>query len=172
MKKFFFLSTLAAACAIFISGCRSHVGHLTLASTRDFNQDAIDLDSLPQKKLVSGESTRLVFLIIPIGAPRLNEAVEDALNKGEGDLLVDASVYRTTDWTVILFTQIGIEVRGTVVNTKASPSAQPPTPGQEVKAEPPTASEPEPKEEAPAATSDEKAEPPAESTEGKEENAQ
>lgn len=168
MKKLLFLSTLATACAIFISGCRSHVGHLTLASTRDFNQDAVDLDSLPQKKLVSGESTRLVFLIIPIGAPRLNEAVEDALNKGEGDLLVDASVYRTTDWTVLLFTQIGIEVRGTVVNTKASPSpaeeSQPPA------TEP--AAEPETKEEAPATTSDEKAEPPAEPSEGKEENAQ
>jgi hypothetical protein len=50
-----------------------------------------------------------------LGLPHLNEAVDDALDKGHGDLMLDASVYQGGWW--FLFGQVKMQVRGNVVKT-------------------------------------------------------
>ena len=46
----------------------------------------------------------------------MKEALDDALTKADGDLMIDASLYSTSWW--FLVGQVGLELRGTVVNTK------------------------------------------------------
>ena len=46
----------------------------------------------------------------------MKEALEDALNKGNGDMMINASLYATSWWFIV--GQIGYELRGTVVNTQ------------------------------------------------------
>ncbi|MCD8298982.1 MAG: hypothetical protein LUD39_04410 [Opitutae bacterium] len=88
-----------------------------MISNRNVELENVDIDRAPQRKMIVGESSRFVLLFIPFGTPTLKEAVEDALNKGDGDLIVDAGVYQTS-WTAILFGKVGIEIRGTVVKTR------------------------------------------------------
>jgi len=92
----------------------TRVADMTALSTRNVNLDSCDLDTLQQKKVV-GESSRFILVFIPLGLPHLNEAVDDALDKGHGDLMLDASVYQGGWW--FLFGQVKMQVRGNVVKT-------------------------------------------------------
>lgn len=62
------------------------------------------------------EMSSLVFLFIPFGQPTLKEALNDALEKGGGDLMINASVYVRQWW--FLIGRSGIRIKGDVVNTK------------------------------------------------------
>lgn len=112
MKQFF----ITLLTALFISGCTTHLTDLSMISNKNINLNKVDIDKLPQKKNVEGEDTKFMLLFIPFGQPTLKGALNDALEKGNGDLMVDASVYVTQWW--FLVGQVGIKIKGDVVNSK------------------------------------------------------
>lgn len=103
--------------ALFVSGCTQRIGDMTVITNRLVNLDRVDLDKLPTKKRVIGEDSRWMVLFIPLGMPTLKDAVDDALNKGGGDVMTDA-VVRETFWWAILFGKMGLVVEGDVVKTR------------------------------------------------------
>lgn len=104
---------------LLLSGCVTRTGGVTVISDRNVNTKDVNINDLPQKKQIVGESKKWKILWYTIGTPTLKEALEDALNKGDGDLLIDASMYDTY-WSVGLFGQVGQELRGTVVSTRGA----------------------------------------------------
>jgi hypothetical protein len=108
---------LALAGAMAASGCAIRTGDMTLISTRVVSLDKVDLDKLPTTHRVTGEDWKWNVLFIPLGFPHIKDAVDDALNKGNGDLMTDA-VFRQTGWSLILFGQNGLIVEGDVVKTR------------------------------------------------------
>jgi hypothetical protein len=117
MSARFATSLLLALGFAMMSGCATRIGDMTLISSKTVNLDKIDIDKCPQTKNVVGRDTRFWFLFIPFGVPHLKDAVDDALAKGNGDLMTDAAFYSTGWW--FLIGQSGLEVRGTVVQTRA-----------------------------------------------------
>ena len=101
-----------------LSGCALRLADLNAISTRNLNLDRVDLDRL-EGQVVEGESSVFVFLFIPFGWPNLQDAVDDALDKGGGDLITDAVVYHKW-WTAILFGKQKLTVKGTVVKTRGA----------------------------------------------------
>jgi hypothetical protein len=104
--------------AVLVSGCSSHLTDLSMISNKNIELNSIDIDKAPQHKLVEGEDTKFVFLFIPFGIPKLQEALNDALAKGDGDLMVDASVYSEGWWFIV--GQQTLKIKGTVVNTRGA----------------------------------------------------
>lgn len=88
-----------------------------MISTRNIVLNETDIDKKPQMKNVIGEDKKFWFLFIPFGIPRIEPAVNDALAKGNGDLMIDASLDSVGWW--FLIGEIGYEIKGTVVNTRA-----------------------------------------------------
>lgn len=103
-------------CTLLLSGCATRIAGLTVVSDRNVNTKNVRVSELPQTQNVVGESKKFVFLFIPFGGPTMKEALEDALNKGNGDMMINASLYATSWWFIV--GQIGYELRGTVVNTQ------------------------------------------------------
>lgn len=87
-----------------------------MISTKNINLEKTDIDSLPQRKNVIGEDKKGIIIFIPTGRPTIQAAVNDALEKGNGDLLIDASLDCEGWW--FIFGEIGYKIKGTVVNTK------------------------------------------------------
>ena len=114
MRSWIGLFPLAAALMLNGTGCMTRVADMTAISTRNVSLDKLDLDALPQRKVV-GEASTFIFLIIPFGIPHLEDAVDDALNKGNGDLMLDASIHMGGWW--FLVGQSTLQVRGSVVKT-------------------------------------------------------
>jgi len=98
-------------------GCSTRMGDLTVVSNRNARLDALDFDSLPVERRVEGRSSSFVFLFIPLGAPSFEEAIDDALERGQGDLMTDVTIHSTSWW--FLVGQNGIRVQGDVRNTRA-----------------------------------------------------
>lgn len=103
---------------LMLTGCKTRVGDLSVISTRNVSLDRVDLDHLPQTSNVEGEDSKWIFLIIPTGVPHLEDAIDDALIKGNGDVMVDAVVHSSGWW--FLLGQSTLSVRGTVVNTRGA----------------------------------------------------
>jgi hypothetical protein len=113
----FVLLALVVVGSPLVSGCTIRTADMTLMSTRMVNVDRVDLDKLPTTRRVVGEDRKWMVLFIPLGIPHLKDAVDDALNKGNGDLMTDAVVYQS-GWTTLLFGQSVLRVEGDVVKTR------------------------------------------------------
>ncbi len=123
-KNVLLAQTLPLACAlglVLTSGCMTRMADCTVASTKNVKLSKLDLDALPRTKGVEGQSTQLWLLgLIPIqGPPNVKDAMDDALSKGDGDLMVDAVFYQGGWWAILVGQEI-ISVKGEVVKTRST----------------------------------------------------
>ena len=107
---------LLAVVIVAVAGCRTRVGDLTVVTTRNVNLDSVDLDTKPTLRNVEGRDTVFMFLFIPFGFPHLEDAVDDALDKGNGDVMTDVSIHQGGWW--FLVGESYIAVQGDVVRTR------------------------------------------------------
>jgi len=99
-----------------LNGCSTHLTDFSLLSNKNINLDKINIDTKPTNKNVIGEDKKFMFLFIPFGQPTIKGALNDALEKGNGDLMVDASLYQTGWW--FLIGEIGLQLKGDVIKTR------------------------------------------------------
>jgi len=97
-----------------LTGCAIRQADLTAMTTRNVKLDGTNLNALSGER-IEGKDSKFVFLFIPFGLPHIENAVDDALDKGNGDLMLDAVIYIKSWW--FLIGQNTITVKGTVVNT-------------------------------------------------------
>ena len=94
------------------AACTTRLTDYTILNTKNF--------TLPKNvklgKRATGEDCKLVILFWPLGTPSLKEAVDKALEKGNGDILVDAVVYSETR-SYLVVSQLCWVVTGTVGKT-------------------------------------------------------
>lgn len=114
MRKIFL--TLAIVSSLLCTACTTRIAGVTMISDRNIRTKDVKVSELPKTKNIVGKSKKFMFLFIPFGTPTIKEALDDALTKGDGDLMIDASLYTSNWW--FLIGQTGYELRGTVVNTK------------------------------------------------------
>jgi len=107
---------LLLAVMTLLQGCFTRIGDVSAISTRNVSLERVNLENLPQTRNVTGKASNLVLVFIPLGVPHLEDAVEDALDKADGDLMLDASIHRGGWWFII--GETSIKVKGTVVNTR------------------------------------------------------
>ncbi len=90
----------AAFAALLCVGCTQRLGDFTLISTKNVDLSDASIDVKTGRR-VTGEDCRYIALFIPLGVPSVKEAVDDALEKGNGNLLVD-QVTSVRSWYVPL----------------------------------------------------------------------
>lgn len=108
---------LSICVLLWLCGCTGHTAEVSLISTQEITVQHVNLDKLPVKHVV-GEDKAFVFLFIPFGLPDVETAVNDALKKGEGNLIINGTIYSTFWWFFV--GQVGVKVTGDVVNTNGS----------------------------------------------------
>ena len=117
-RRFMKLVLLIFIMAPLVSGCAVRLGGMTDISTRNVSLNTVDLDKMPQTKNVIGSDSRLVIIFIPLGFSTVQGAVDDALDKGQGDVILDAVLQAESWWFII--GQNTLTVKGNVVNTKGA----------------------------------------------------
>lgn len=105
--------------AMLAAGCQTRLGSLSVAATGNVSLKGIDLDAAKQTGSVTGEDSKVFILFFPIPMSPYNfqKAVDDALEKGDGDVMVDVVVYHRW-WTAILFSRASLAVEGNVIKTR------------------------------------------------------
>ena len=73
-----------------ITGCSTRVGDFSVISTRNVE---IGSEYELVKRDVEGESKIPIIIVIPAGVPSIIDAVDDALELVDGDLLMNAKIH-------------------------------------------------------------------------------
>ena len=68
------------------------------------------------KHAITGKDSKWLILFMPLGLPHLEDAIDEALDKGDGDIMLDAVVHYRSWWFIL--GQIELNVKGTVVKTR------------------------------------------------------
>ena len=105
------------------AGCTNRIGDLTLVSTKNIDLSNVSIDVRAGKR-VTGEDCAWWPLGIPIRIPTLEGAVDDALEKGGGNVMIDQVTWQS-GYTFILVAYSCVRSEGTVLDTRA---AAPPAP--------------------------------------------
>ena len=107
---------ILALCLTLATGCSIRLADFTVISTKSVELDRVDLDDLPKTENVTGYDKKLMLLFFPLGIPHIENAVDDALEKGNGDAMTDAVLYSSSWWFIV--GQNILKVEGDVVNTR------------------------------------------------------
>jgi len=118
-KKRLIYQLIAVMASLMLSSCTTRIGDLTMVSTKNIDLSDTQLDARTGQRQ-TGEDCRFNLLGFPIfGLPNLEEAVDEALEKGKGNVMVD-EVTEIKDIWIILGTVICYHVEGTVLNAPVS----------------------------------------------------
>jgi hypothetical protein len=119
---------------IALTGCAIREGDFTILSTKNVEISRVDLKRIDFTRNMEGSDGRFWLFFIPFGAPPLlEEAADRALERGRGDFMTSAVVYRTA-WHIILFGWESWTVKGDVGNSLSKGAAD--LPGRQLKQRP------------------------------------
>lgn len=102
--------------AAFVCGCSQRVADLTLISTKNIDLSNVSLDAREGNRVTGKHCVYWPLGLIPFGLPNLEEAIDDALEKGGGNVMVDQVTYQSGLYFIIASQQC-IEAEGTVLST-------------------------------------------------------
>lgn len=99
-----------------LTACTTHIGNFSALATGTYRGENIDSKHLV-KNNAEGKSCRTWFLFIPFGAaPKVDQAVSEALSQMNGDIMTNARLYETW-WSVFLFSGGCYKMEGDVYRT-------------------------------------------------------
>jgi hypothetical protein len=115
------LAWRAACCAVVaigLSGCMNQrVGDLTLVSSKNVDLTYAHLDARQGQRVV-GKDCKWAFLGIPTGTPSLKDAIDNALEKGNTNLMVD-EVTRLQTQNYVIVGKTCYVVEGTALSVSS-----------------------------------------------------
>ncbi len=100
---------------LILNGCSVRVADLTLVSTKNVDLSDTRLNIKEGKRAKGEDCASALFGLIPLGIPNLESAIDNALARGGGNIMVDQVTY-VSDVYFILASTSCIEVEGTVIN--------------------------------------------------------
>ncbi|MCD6465418.1 hypothetical protein J7L27_03515 [Candidatus Bathyarchaeota archaeon] len=100
---------------IFIANCSWRIADLTVASTKNVEMGA---EYVRVATGVRGSDIKSIIIFIPTGHPNLEEAVDRALEKADGELMTNVVLYQKWWWIPYIYGQIKYEVKGDIWKRK------------------------------------------------------
>jgi hypothetical protein len=104
MTRTFLLTMIFCALTI---GCTARLGDFTVLSTQNCDLSQITPEQKKSDNWVEGENMKT------FGIPNIEDAVDDALRKGNGNVMLDAVLYQKNG-----FFKSGFQVKGRVVEAR------------------------------------------------------
>lgn len=113
-------------------GCSVQQRGFTVLSTKHVELSRIDLEETNVVRNQSGRDSRLWILFIPLsGNPTLENAVNECLENGKGDFIINP-VVRSTGWSFFLLFSYGSwHIEGDVGNSLAGKQPEQGSPSRE-----------------------------------------
>lgn len=113
--KWLFVVLLVAVCC----GCAVRQADLTIVSTRNVDLMAVHEARKAQNPIVvTGYDVRHWVLFFPVTSPaNLEDAIDDTMDRGNGDCMMDAVIYSYNWYIPFIYGQTGWKVKGRVLTT-------------------------------------------------------
>lgn len=113
LKSRAMLAAVLCAGMFMLTGCTTRLGDFTVLSTKN-----VDVSGLKSGDRQTGEDcVNLLFGMIPMGEVNWKNAMDQALERGKGDVMVDA-VLTVKAWVIpYIFGQRCLEFTGTIAQS-------------------------------------------------------
>lgn len=117
MTRLPIVALVLLACA----SCRFHVGDFAVFG--DFRAEDIDIpDDVESIPIVEGVDMMNVVIFVPINdPPTVENALKNALESTDGDVLIDVTVEKEWFWIPFIYGWNGYRIRGRPVAVPAAP---------------------------------------------------
>ena len=104
---------------VLLTGCVTRHGDFSVVSNKVLRLSEFELDKADRAKGIVGKEVQHIIIFIPTsGPPTLEGAMDDAFEKGGGDVMTDA-VIKSWGWYIpYIYGQSGWSVKGDVVKTR------------------------------------------------------
>ena len=97
---------------VLFAGCwNQRVGDFSVISSRNFD---LNSDYVLLEKGVTGEDTQYIIIFIPTGQINIENAVDDALKRVDGDVMTNASIKLKGFWIPYIYGESRYVVEGDV----------------------------------------------------------
>lgn len=116
-------TTIFAAMSIItllLISCVVRHGNLALVGTEEIDLNMKEVEKV--KDDVKGRSTSAVIIFVPTGRPSIGEAVTEALEKADGDIMTDVEIYFKWWMIPLIYYRYIIEIEGDVWKVKEKSS--------------------------------------------------
>ncbi|MDY4842151.1 MAG: hypothetical protein SO314_07300 [Alphaproteobacteria bacterium] len=112
------MKTLIISSLIFLSACTVNHGDFTVLSNKIVNTQDFDMGTSQRIRNIRGKDIEHMIIIFPTGNPKLSEALNDAFEKTDTDIMTDVTVESWFWWIPYLYGNAGWEVSGDAVKTR------------------------------------------------------
>ena len=109
---------LTTVIILLANGCAIRHGDFTVLSNKVVRLSEFELGKAERTRDVTGKDVDHIISFIPTGVPTLEEAVDDALEEGNGDVITDAVIYYRWWYIPYIYGQSSWTVSGDVVKTR------------------------------------------------------
>ena len=99
------------------TSCVYRIGDFNAISDKNVTLENLKIDYKKTVNKVEGEDCKPTIFFIPTGIPSLEEALDDAMNKGNGNLMLDTALYYSS-WSILIFGNSCFTCKGTVYNAR------------------------------------------------------
>ena len=89
-------------------GCSQNIAELSVISTTSFKHE----NEYRSVGMIKGNDSEYIIIFVPTGTPRIDDAVSDALHKGNADYITDAKIHYTTFYIPYIGGQMRYTVQG------------------------------------------------------------
>ncbi len=96
MSKFLLMSAF-----LLLAGCSTRIADLSIVVPQNTRITQQNLSSTSTQHNITGVDERPMLLLFPLGFPTFENAVNDTLKKGDGNLLINVHVTSTSDWYIL-----------------------------------------------------------------------
>jgi hypothetical protein len=102
-----------------MSGCMIRHGDFTVSSNKLIRLSEFELSNLTRNEGVVGRDVQHMFCFIPTpNIPTIEGAMDAVLERGNGDVVIDASIKWYSWYIPLIYGQTGWVVKGDVVKTR------------------------------------------------------
>ncbi len=113
----------AASSLLLATGCSTRIAEFSVVSTKNVELSRIDVKKAAVVHDVTGVSREYIIFFFPTGTPTIQQAVDQALRSGGGDIMTSAKVDAGGWYIPLLFGINYVKATGDVINSVGVGSA-------------------------------------------------
>ena len=102
-----------------VTGCSVRHGDFTVVSSKLVRLSEFELEKANRVRGIEGRDVMHIIILFPCGGqPTIDGALDDALEKGGGDVMTDAVITSWSWFIPYIYGQAGWSIEGDVVKTR------------------------------------------------------